>query len=227
MPCGARHARKASPAQARSAITAIQAGPRRGRPGLPQGPGLGTVGTRAARHAQGTAASSRQTMDRGAKAVPAAAEGGIRFFWGGRARCARMHAHDRAVPPHGGPLRVGLPAGPPARPDAPVAPGRTATMNRIPLPVRGRPSVPRGARLRHPARRGHEPTAARCAAHAYAGTNLHQRWDAAPWGVGHRGPSARRHEKGWLSGRITAGTQDVQSTSTRPGSGLPSKFHRT
>ena len=70
-------------------------------------------------------------------------------------------------------------------------------------PRRGRPGCGRGRdppflgrarslhahacpRSRHPAQRGHEPTAARCATHAYARTNLHKRLDAAPWGVGHQ-----------------------------------------
>ena len=44
-----------------------------------------------------------------------------------------------------------------------------------------------------------------------------QRSDAEPLAIGHRGPSSRRHENGWLSGSLTAGLQDVQSISTLPG----------
>ena len=46
-------------------------------------------------------------------------------------------APDRALPPHGGPIRVGLPVDPPARPDAPVAPVDWVATDRISLPVRG------------------------------------------------------------------------------------------
>ena len=42
-----------------------------------------------------------------------------------------------------GPIRAGLPVGHPARSDASVAPVRLATIDRVPVPVRGRPSTPR------------------------------------------------------------------------------------
>lgn len=40
------------------------------------------------------------------------------------------------------------------------------------------------------------------------------RSDAEPLAIGHRGPSSRRHENGWLSGSLTAGLQDVQNLNT-------------
>ena len=67
--------------------------------------------------------------------VPAEAEGRSRPFWLGRARLY--------CPPHGGPIRIGLPVGHPARPDAPVAPVGLTTIDRVPLPVRGWPPMPR------------------------------------------------------------------------------------
>ena len=44
--------------------------------------------------------------------------------------------------------------------------------------------------------------------------------DAEPLGIGHRGASLGQHAKGRIAGRLTAGAQDVQSTSTRPGLSL-------
>ena len=49
----------------------------------------------------------------------------------------------RTVPPHGGPIQLGLPVGYPAQPDGPIR-TRRPTIDRVPLPVRGRPSMPRG-----------------------------------------------------------------------------------
>ena len=92
-----------------------QAGPRRVRLGFPQGPGLSAVVARAARQAQGPAAAIRQDVDLGAEAAPVATEGGIPPLVGGRARRAHVRAPDRAVPPHGGPIRRGhAPVGPAA-----------------------------------------------------------------------------------------------------------------
>ena len=73
----------------------------------------------------------------------------------GRAYRAHACAHDRTVPPHGGSIRIGLPVGHPARPDALSAPVGLAARDRVPLPVRGRPPTPRGTRLRPPVPRGH------------------------------------------------------------------------
>ena len=47
-----------------------------------------------------------------AEAAPVVAEGGLRLFFG----------EGGTRPPHGEPIRIGLPVGHPARPDAPVAP---------------------------------------------------------------------------------------------------------
>ena len=123
------------------------------------GPDRAQAGPRATRHAQawGTAPSIHQTEDRGVEAVPAMAEGGSRPFWFGRARLY--------CPPHGGPIRIGLPVGHPARPDAPVAPVGLTTIDRVPLPVRGWPPNAKG-HPRAPSRAAlSEPTAARCVAH--------------------------------------------------------------
>ena len=109
------------------------------------GPVLGAVGTRGARYAQaqGTAASIRPVGDLGAETAPAAAEAGIRLFF--------VRAHDRAVPPHGGPIRIRLPIGHPARPDAPISPVGL-TMYRPRASSRTRPATDtRGPQVRHPA----------------------------------------------------------------------------
>ena len=47
---------------------------------------------------------------------------GFASFLLGCARCARMHAHDRAGPPHSRPIRIGRPVGHQTRPDAPITP---------------------------------------------------------------------------------------------------------
>ena len=135
---------------------------------FPQGPGLGAVGARAARHAQvpGTALAIRQAVDRGAEAAPAAAPRGIRLLLLGRARRAHGRAPDRAVQPHGGHIRLGLQVGPQARPDALVAPGRLTAVDRVPFSVRGRPRAPRCAPPCHPAQRFHAKTAMRVLAYA-------------------------------------------------------------
>ena len=99
-----------------------QAGPRRVRPRCHQGPGLSAVAALTACRAQGPAASIRQDVELGAEAAPAAAEG----------------APARAVQSHGGQIRIGLQVGPPARPDASVAPVDLAAIDRVPLAVRGR-----------------------------------------------------------------------------------------
>ena len=76
-----------------------QAGPRRVRPGFHQGPSLGAVVARAARHAQAQepAAAIRQDMDLGAEAAPAAPQGVIRpwAFRGAR----RAHVRARGCCP--------------------------------------------------------------------------------------------------------------------------------
>ena len=145
--CGARPARKASPSLARSALrqdrgVSVQASPKaRAWMRLERGP----------RHAQaqGTALSIRQGGDRGTEAAPAAARSGLRLFFAGG---APVRAPDRAVPPHGGPA------------GAAIRPGRLAAIDRVPLPVRGRPRTP-GRAL--PAQRCHEETATRFITHAY------------------------------------------------------------
>ena len=78
------------------------------------------------------------------------------------------------------------------RPDRTVGP---AAAERVPLPVRGRPPMPRGARPRHSAPHSME---------------------AEALGIGHRGPSVRRRVQERISGRTTAGAQDVPSIATLP-----------
>ena len=116
-------------------------------------PGLGAVVALAPRpaQAQGVALSSRQVMDLGAEAAPAATERGIRRFLLGRARCAYVRAPDRAVGQHGGQIWIGLPVSHQARPDALIAPAGITAIDRIPFPVRGRQPPLGGARRRHPA----------------------------------------------------------------------------
>ena len=108
-----------------------QAGQGRVGPVFHQGLGLGAVGARAARHAQAqrTAPQVRQAMDLGAEAAPAAAQCGLRLFVPGRARRAHVRASDRAIPPRGGQIRLGLQVGQQARPDALVAPGRLTAID--------------------------------------------------------------------------------------------------
>ena len=125
-----------------------QAGPRHARPSFHQGPGLGAVVALAARHAQaqGTSAAIRQDMDLGAKSAPVTAEGRIGLSVFGRVGRAHMRAHDRAIQPHGGQIRIELQVGHPARPDAPIAPVGIAAIDRVPLAVRGRQLTPIRAR---------------------------------------------------------------------------------
>ena len=87
-----------------------QAGQGRVRPGFHQGLGLSAVVALAARHAQvqGTAASIRQNVDRGAEAAPATAQRGLRLLVLGRARRTHVRAHDRDVQQDGGPIRISL-----------------------------------------------------------------------------------------------------------------------
>ena len=87
--------------------------------------------TLAARHAQtqGTTLSIRQHVELAPEAAPAEAEDGLRLSFLGRARRARVRAPDRAAPPHGGQIWIGLPVGHPARPDTPVAPVGLATVD--------------------------------------------------------------------------------------------------
>ena len=140
-----------------------QAGQGRVGPVFPQGPGRGAIVALAARHAQvqGTAPAIRQAGDRGAAAALATAQCGIRLFRFGRARRAHGRAHDCAVPPRGGQIRLGLQVGPQVRPDALVAPSLTA-IDQVPLSVRG----PRCAPPCHPAQRSHAKTAMRVLAYA-------------------------------------------------------------
>ena len=93
-------------------------------------------------------------------------------------------AGNCAVPPHGGQRRISLPVGHPARPDALIAPAGPAALDRVPLPVRGRPPTPEGARLRHPAR-GHAKTATRFIACVHTGTGIQKRADAEPLDIGY------------------------------------------
>ena len=129
----------------------------------------------------------------------------------GCARRTRVRTPDRAVPLHGEPIRRGLPVGHPARPAAPVVPNQLATIDRVPrsyavghrhqgAPVCAIPSSVSTNRRPCAARPTYRPEI--------------QRSDAEPLAIGHRGPSSRRHENGWLSGSLTAGLQDVQSIST-------------
>ena len=62
-----------------------------------------------------------------------------------------------------GRLRIGHPAWP----DIPVAPIGTVAIDRVPLPVRGRPPMPRRVRLRYPAQRCHEKGSTRRFPHIY------------------------------------------------------------
>ena len=75
-----------------------------------------------------------------------------------------LGAPDRAVPPHGGPIRIGLQA----RPDILIAPGRLA-IDRFPLPVFGRQHAPKRAHPYHPAQCFHEKTATRVLTYTYKG----------------------------------------------------------
>ena len=104
----------------------------------------------------------------------------------GRARRTRARPCCPAAPRQ---LRRGPHASHPARPDALIAPVGLAAVDRVPLPVRGRPPTPGGARPRHPAPRGHAKAATRFITHIhiYAGTGSQPRTDTEPLGIGHRG----------------------------------------
>ena len=104
----------------------------------------------AARHAQRRGRPRRSASTwiwLGAEAAPAVAEGGLGPFVLGRAGCA----HDRAVPPHGGPIRIGLQVGHQTRPDAPVTPvsggdrPSSTCRTRPATDAKGHPSVPSSA----------------------------------------------------------------------------------
>ena len=136
--------------------------------------------------AQGTAPSIRQDVNLGAETAPAAVEDRLRLFIFGRARRAHMHAPDRAVQPHGGQIRIGLHVGSQAQPDAPVAPGRQAALDRVPLPGVGQ---------------NRYPEKNECGAIGYQSSG---------------GCPSRKHAKGRIAGRLTAGAQDVQDNSTLP-----------
>ena len=107
---------------------------------------------------------------------------GCAYFFGG----AHVRVPDRAVPPHGGSIQISLQMGLQARPSAPVAPGRLAAIDRVPLPVRGRPLAPIRALPRNAATkrqpRASSPTRI---------TDIHKRTDAEPLGIGHRGNAPR------------------------------------
>ena len=127
-----------------------------------------------------------------------------------------VRAHDRAVQQHGRPIRIGLQGGHQARPDALVAPGGPAAIDRVPLAVLGRQLTLGGTPPCHPARRFPKKATMIFLAHAYIGTGNQKRMKAAPLGVGHRlighrGPSSGQRAKRGIAGKITAGAQDVQS----------------
>ena len=113
------------------------------RLGFPQDPGLGAVVAQTTRHAQAqeTASSIRYPMDLRTETAPATSGRGIRLFLGG-APTTLTGARNRAVLPHGGQIRGVRHGLPQARPEAPVAPGNLLTINRVPLPVRGRQLAP-------------------------------------------------------------------------------------
>ena len=167
-----------------------QAGQGRAGSGLDQGPGLGAVVARAARQVQTQGASPliRQDVVLGAEAAPAATEGGIPSPFLGRAAALAYARTTVLSSSPRGQFRIGLQVGHPARTDAPITPGGPAAIDRVPLSVLGRQSVPGGARPRHPAQRSHEKTAMRFI---------------------HGGPSSRAGNKGIDLLRITAGVQDV------------------
>ena len=155
------------------------------------------------------APSIRQDGDLSAETAPAAAQNGLRLFLLGRARRAHVRAHDRTE--YSGQIWSGLQVDQQARPDALVAPGRIAAIDRFPLPVFRRQRAPRCAHACHPAQRFHEKTAMRVFAYAYERTGIQKRKDTEPLGIGGRPWENTQRE---ISGRITAGAQDVQYINT-------------
>ena len=129
-------------------------------------------------------------MDLDAEAAPATSEGMIRLFWG-RANRPRIRARS------GCPVAQQTdPGWPTCRPS-----GAAQRLGRT--------------RMRYPAQRCHE----RLPRAAWPTYRPDKHSDKIGCGATHwvsviRGPSSRRRENGWLSGRLTAGLQDVQSTST-------------
>ena len=102
----------------------------------------------------------------------------------GRARRAHVRAHDRAVQPHRGQIRLVPQVSHQARPDALSAPAGIAAIDRVPLPVVGRPPTPGSARPRHPAQRGHEKATTSFVSHVYTRTGTQKRSDTEPLGIG-------------------------------------------
>ena len=201
-----------------------QAGPRRVRPGFHQGPSLGAVVARAARHAQAQepAAAIRQDMDLGAEAAPAAPQGVIRPWTFRGARRAHVRARGccpaarRTDPGQLARMASGAPRGPGCT--------RPHTGDEFHCPYLGAT----GAKGRtHGRSRPPPPPKDGCGrqAHVYTRTGAQVRWQAGPLCVRQRA-RGRRHEAllkadTWdrSSPRITAGARDSQSPASR-GQGL-------
>lgn len=83
--------------------------------------------------------------------------GGSRLFWE-RARPYCPTARRT--------VRIDLSVDHPARPDALAAPVGAAAIDCRPFPVRGRPPMPGGTRVRHPTQRSRKRITARCVLHA-------------------------------------------------------------
>ena len=124
-------------------------------------------------------------------------------------RSGRTEAR-RSRLPH---FHIGLQVGPQARPDAPVVPGRLAAIDRVLLPVHGRPRAWRAPPC-HPAQCFHKKTATRVL-NLRVGRNRHPAKNGLE-PMGHRETVLEEHAKGGIAKRMTAGSQGVQSASTLP-----------
>ena len=162
-----------------------QAGPRRVRPGSPP---LET-GPPVTRRCRGRPCCSARLWI-GRRKPP--------LFWRGARSCCPMSLADRSG-------AAGRPSGAARRPglvgDRPRSPSRTR-----PAPP------PRGTRVPRASSRTALP---RTDSHALHGSRIagtvFRDWRRSHGVAVIEGPASRRHAKGWLSGRITAGAQDAQS----------------